>query len=73
LVARTVTRKAGEDEKLYGSVTAADIASSLAAQGFEVDKRRIILEQHNSLHHMLHRTTITLYMLIIHNINLYQS
>ena len=29
--------------KLIGSVTAADIAEALAAQGFEVDKRKIEL------------------------------
>lgn len=38
-----VTRKAGENQQLFGSVTAADIAEALAAQGFDVDKRRIQL------------------------------
>jgi large subunit ribosomal protein L9 len=37
------SRKAGENDQLFGSVTAADIAEALAAQGFEVDKRRIEL------------------------------
>ena len=36
---------AGENDRLYGSVTAAEIAEQLGAQvGFEVDRRRIELE-----------------------------
>ena len=38
-----IARRAGEGEMLYGSVTSADIADSLATQGFEVDKRKIQL------------------------------
>jgi large subunit ribosomal protein L9 len=37
------TRKAGEHGHLFGSVTSADIAAALAAQGFEVDRRKIQL------------------------------
>ena len=37
------TAKAGEDGKLFGSVTSADIAAALEAQGFAVDKRKIEL------------------------------
>lgn len=40
-----ITAKAGEEGKLFGSVTAQDIADQLAAQGHQVDKRRIELEQ----------------------------
>ncbi len=39
------SRKAGENDQLFGSVTAADIAEALATQGFEVDKRRIELAE----------------------------
>ena len=39
------SRKAGENDQLFGSVTAADLAEALAAQGFEVDKRRIELAE----------------------------
>lgn len=39
----TITRRAGDNAQLYGSVTSADIAEALAAQGFDVDKRRIQL------------------------------
>jgi large subunit ribosomal protein L9 len=42
-VSLTIARKAGENDQLFGSVTAADIAEALAAQGFTVDKRRIQL------------------------------
>ena len=38
-------RKAGENDQLFGSVTASDLADALAAQGFEVDKRRIELDE----------------------------
>ena len=38
-------RKAGETDQLFGSVTSGDLADALAAQGFEVDKRRIALDE----------------------------
>ena len=38
-----IARRVGEGDALYGSVTSADIADSLGAQGFEVDKRKIQL------------------------------
>ena len=44
-VSLTFTVRAGEGEKLFGSVTAADIAAKLQEQGFEVDKRRVELEE----------------------------
>ncbi|HKM91967.1 MAG TPA: 50S ribosomal protein L9, partial [Candidatus Acidoferrales bacterium] len=40
-----LARKAGENDQMFGSVTAADISESLAAQGYTVDKRKIQLEQ----------------------------
>ena len=36
--------KVGEEGKLYGSVTNADIADSLAASGIEVDRHKIVLD-----------------------------
>jgi len=36
-----VVQKAGVDGKLFGSVTNADIAAAMAAQGFEVDKSQV--------------------------------
>jgi large subunit ribosomal protein L9 len=43
-VSVTLTGKAGEEGKLFGSITAQDIAAALAAQGHQVDRRRIELE-----------------------------
>src|SRR5271154_4632107 len=42
-VSLSFTRKAGENEQLFGSVTSADISEALAAQGFTIDKRKITL------------------------------
>jgi large subunit ribosomal protein L9 len=41
----TVARRVGETDHLYGSVTAGDIAEYLKAQGFEVDRRKLILPE----------------------------
>jgi large subunit ribosomal protein L9 len=41
----TIKAKAGEEEKLFGSVTTTDIAEALKAQGIEVDKKKIHLEE----------------------------
>jgi large subunit ribosomal protein L9 len=38
-----ITARAGDAGKLFGSVTSAQIAEKLAAQGFEIDRRRIEL------------------------------
>ena len=40
----TIVVKVGAEDKLFGSVTAADIADSLKQQGFDVDKRKIALD-----------------------------
>ncbi len=39
------TVKAGEGDKLFGSITSADIAEELANRGYEIDKRTIELEE----------------------------
>ena len=44
-VAVKFTRKTGENDQLFGSVTNGDIAEALKAQGFEVDKRQIVLPE----------------------------
>jgi large subunit ribosomal protein L9 len=41
----TIRREAGEDEKLFGSVTNRDIAEALAAEGIELDRRTIQLAE----------------------------
>jgi large subunit ribosomal protein L9 len=40
-----IARKAGENGQLFGSVTAADIADALTAQKFNIDRRKIHLEE----------------------------
>jgi large subunit ribosomal protein L9 len=40
-----VRRRVGEGDVLYGSVTSADVAACLAAQQFEIDKRKIHLDE----------------------------
>jgi large subunit ribosomal protein L9 len=39
----TITQKAGDDGRLFGSVTSKDIAAALAAKGVTVDRRKIEL------------------------------
>jgi len=38
-------RKVGEHDQLFGSVTSADIAHALEAQGFNIDRRKVHLEE----------------------------
>jgi large subunit ribosomal protein L9 len=40
-----ITRKVGQQDKLYGSVTSLDIAEALAVQGHRVDRRHIHLPE----------------------------
>jgi large subunit ribosomal protein L9 len=44
-MAITFSHKAGEEGKLYGSVTRMDIASSLEKEGIVVDRKKILLER----------------------------
>ena len=41
----TIKAKAGEEEKLFGSVTAMDIADALKVAGLEIDKKKIVLDE----------------------------
>ena len=41
----TLKRKVGEQDKLYGSVTALDIVEALAARGLNLDRRTIDLSE----------------------------
>lgn len=41
----TISRRVGEQDKLFGSVTTKDIESSLIAQGIEIERKMIILEE----------------------------
>jgi large subunit ribosomal protein L9 len=44
-VSVTFTARAGEEGKLFGSITTADIAEKLTEQGIEVDRRQIQLDE----------------------------
>ena len=44
-VSLTFSARVGEEGKLFGSVTATDIAQQLEAQGFHVEKRQIDLHE----------------------------
>ncbi len=37
--------QAGEEDKLFGSITSKDIAEAIEAKGFEIDKRKIQLSE----------------------------
>lgn len=41
----SIRRKAGENGQLFGSVTAGDIADALTAQKFNIDRRKIQLDE----------------------------
>lgn len=44
-VSLSFSRKTGENDQMFGSVTTADISEALAAQGFKVDKRQVQLAE----------------------------
>ena len=44
-VTLTIKAKAGEEDKLFGSVTAMDIAEALKQEGLDIDRRKIVLEE----------------------------
>lgn len=54
-VACKIAREAGEEDKLFGSVTTRDITAALADEGFEIDHRKIKLEtpiKHLGIYHV---------------------
>jgi len=59
-----ISKKAGEGDVLYGSVTASEIADALAARGIEVDRRRVELAEPikrlgaHTVHVRLHRDVV---------------
>lgn len=44
-VSLTFSARVGEEGKLFGSVTASDVAAQLEAQGFHIEKRQIDLHE----------------------------
>ena len=43
-VSITIPRKAGEDDKLFGSVTNIDIAKALEKEGIKIDRKKILVD-----------------------------
>lgn len=41
----TISKQAGENDKLFGTVTSMEIAGALEKEGHEIDKRKIMLEE----------------------------
>ena len=41
----TIAQKAGENDQLFGSVTAGDIAASLEKQGYTIDRKKVHLDE----------------------------
>jgi large subunit ribosomal protein L9 len=41
----TILQKAGENDQLFGSVTAADITAALEKQGYSIDRKKVQLEE----------------------------
>lgn len=41
----TIKAKAGEEEKLFGSVTTMDIAEALQSSGYDIDKKKVHLDE----------------------------
>jgi large subunit ribosomal protein L9 len=44
-VALVFTRKVGEGDHLFGSVTSSDIAQELASKGYNIDRRKVQLDE----------------------------
>ncbi len=44
-VSCTISRKTGDEEKLFGSVTSRDIEEALREEGVSLDRKRILLEE----------------------------
>ena len=44
-VSITIAQKAGENNQLFGSVTAKDISEALEKQGYTIERRKIALEE----------------------------
>jgi large subunit ribosomal protein L9 len=44
-VSCTITVQVGEEDKMFGSVTSQNIAEALEAQGYTIDRRKIVLDE----------------------------
>jgi len=44
-VSCTIPVRVGEEDRVFGSVTAQDIADALKKEGFDIDRKKIVLEE----------------------------
>ena len=44
-VSITIAQKAGDNDQLFGSVTAGDVAASLERQGYTIERRKVLLQE----------------------------
>lgn len=44
-VSVTISQKAGENDQLFGSVTSKDVTDALAAAGYNIDRRKVQLDE----------------------------
>jgi large subunit ribosomal protein L9 len=63
-----IAQKAGVDGKLFGSVTNADIAAALEAQGFKIEKSQVRLPEGHLKQIGDHPISITLHADVVANI-----
>ena len=70
-----ITKKAGDEGHLYGSVTASEIGDALAAKGVEVDRRRIEIAEpirqlgSHTVHVRLHRDVVATLTVDVQTLN----
>lgn len=68
----TLEKQAGEEDKVFGSVSTRDIATALEAQGFKVDKRLIrikepirVVGEHTVEIHLQHEVVVPLKITVV--------
>jgi large subunit ribosomal protein L9 len=44
-VSVTISASVGEEDKMFGSITSQDIAAALKEQNYDIDRRKIVLEE----------------------------
>ena len=65
-----IAKKVGETETLYGSVTSSDVADALAAQGVEIDRRKIHMPE--PIKHLgEHTVPVRLYRDVVANVHVH--
>lgn len=42
----TLRHKAGDEGRLFGSITSAEVAEALKSKGFDIDKKKIVMDDH---------------------------